>query len=81
MENDKLTQIRNEVESKLKSLIVPPIDKLNNTNTAVSSIQSMMDSIYGEGEVEVNQHEENENIINIRFKETLLINEINLGGV
>lgn len=81
MENDKLIQIRNEVESKLKSLIVPPIDKLNNTNTAVSSIQSMMDSIYGEGEVEVNQHEENENIINISFKETLSINEINLGEV
>lgn len=81
MENDKLIQIRNEVESKLKSLIVPPIDKLNNTNTAVSSIQSMMDSIYGEGEVEVNQYEENENIINISFKETISINEINLGGV
>lgn len=81
MGNDKLIQIRNEVESKLKSLIVPPIDKLNNTNTAVSSIQSMMDSIYGEGEVEVNQHEENENIINISFKETISINEINLGGV
>ena len=80
MEDNKRTQVIEEVKSKLESVAVPSIEELNDPNTITGALKSMMDSIYGEGKVEIYQDEEDKNIINIGFTETILTNEVKLGG-
>lgn len=80
MEDNKRTQAIEEIKSKLESVVVPPIEELNDPNTITGALKSMMDSIYGEGKVEIYQDEEDKNIINIGFTETILTNEVKLGG-
>lgn len=72
--------IREKIKSKLNSIVVPSIQELNDPNRSVQAIQSMMDSMYGEGNVTVHQNEEDKNIVNIGFTETLLITEVKIGG-
>lgn len=79
MEDNKRTQVIEEIKSKLESVVTPSIEELNDPNTITGTLKSMMDSIYGEGKVEIYQDEEDKNIINIGFIETILTNEVKLG--
>lgn len=80
MEDNKRTQVIEEIKSKLESVVTPSIEELNDPNTITGALKSMMDSIYGEGKVEIYQDEEDKNIINIGFIESILTNEVKLGG-